>query len=140
MVLPFTVCTSYVYLHSRPSARVLLACALVTMGFVVGVWLDGTEVSMFGVSCGVFSSVITATHSVIIKKSLEVVKGSAINMSWYTNFMSAIALAPLVILGGEVPAVMSLFFDDVAGKDGAMSPFATFAWGTAITVGCPLGF
>jgi len=33
MVLPFTVCTSFFVLHSRPTLRILIACAVVTFGF-----------------------------------------------------------------------------------------------------------
>ena len=82
MVLPFTVLTSYIYLHSRPSLPALLACSLVTFGFFIGVFLDGTQVSVIGVTFGVLSSMITALHSVVIKKSLDVVHGSALHLSW----------------------------------------------------------
>lgn len=134
MVLPFTVLTSFYWLNTRPSANILLACLFVTAGFFVGVFLDGTPISSLGIFFGVTSSMITATHSVVIKKALDVVKGSALLLSWYTNLFSAVVLIPIVVLAGEVPAVMSLLFDYSAGKDGAMSPFATFAWGTLITV------
>lgn len=136
MVLPFTVCTSFFVLHSRPSLRILLACLLVTMGFFVGVFLDGTEVSLIGVTFGVLSSMITAIHSVVIKRSLDVVKGSALHLSWYTNLYSAIALVPVVILSGEVPAIGALFAESGPLSTG-ISPLNTFLWGSAITV-CPL--
>jgi GDP-fucose transporter C1 len=138
MVLPFTVGTSFVMLNSRPSLRILFACFLVTCGFFVGVFLDGTEVSTVGITFGVLSSMITACHSVVIKRSLDVVKGSALHLSWYTNLYSAIVLIPVVVLAGEVPAIMTLFFDSVAPPTG-LSPLATFVWGSAITVSYPLG-
>lgn len=131
MVLPFTVVTSYVFLHSRPSFLALLACATVTFGFFVGVFLDGTPVSAVGISFGVASSVVTATHSVVIKKSLEVVKGSALHLSWYTNLLSAMILFPLLILLGEGPGVMDLFF---GSSSEAQNSFNTFVWGSIITV------
>jgi hypothetical protein len=129
MVLPFTVATSLIFLHSRPSFLVLLACALVTLGFFVGVFLDGTSVSMIGIFFGVASSVITAVHSVVIKKSLEVVKGSALHLSWYTNLYSTILLFPIVILAGEGPDVSNLLFGNIS-KDA----FSAFLWGSMITV------
>ena len=134
MVLPFTVATSYVFLHSRPSFLILLACSVVTLGFFVGVFLDGTKVSMLGIFFGVASSMITAMHSVVIKKSLEVVKGSALHLSWYTNFLSAIILLPILLLAGEGPGVYDLLFAPQIIKIGQMSPVATFMWGSAITV------
>ena len=100
MVLPFTVGTSFFLLHARPSLRILAACAVVTIGFFVGVFLDGAKVSPVGVFFGVASSMITAMHSVVIKRSLDVVKGSALHLSWYTTLMSAVALVPLFLLRG----------------------------------------
>ncbi|OCH84349.1 hypothetical protein OBBRIDRAFT_764406 [Obba rivulosa] len=135
MVLPFTVATSYAFLHSRPSLRAVLACSVVTLGFFVGVFLDGTSISAVGVSFGVASSLITAVHSVVIKKSLDVVKGSALHLSWYTNLMSAVVLAPLLVLAGELPGVLKLLFgpDDAPVSEDKMSALSTFILGSAVT-------
>ncbi|KAI0088333.1 hypothetical protein BDY19DRAFT_192984 [Irpex rosettiformis] len=128
LVLPFTVATSLIYLHSRPSFLVLLACTLVTLGFFVGVFLDGTSVSAVGIFFGVASSVITAIHSVVIKKSLEVVKGSALHLSWYTNLYSAILLAPILVFLGEGPGVLDLLYGNTTKNS-----LSTFLWGSLIT-------
>uniref|UniRef100_A0A8H8CI71 Sugar phosphate transporter domain-containing protein n=1 Tax=Psilocybe cubensis TaxID=181762 RepID=A0A8H8CI71_PSICU len=135
MVLPFTVLMSFFFLHSRPSLNILLCCGVVTLGFFIGVFLDGTPLSMVGVSFGVASSAITAVHSVVIKQSLNVVGGSALALSWYTNLLSAIVLAPLLILAGEGMDVMKLLFgvNELVTEPGTMSPLATFMWGSAIT-------
>ncbi|KAF9647103.1 hypothetical protein BDM02DRAFT_3188274 [Thelephora ganbajun] len=132
MVLPFTVCTSFFVLHSRPSLRILVACLLVTMGFFVGVFLDGTKVSIIGVTFGVLSSMITAIHSVVIKRSLDVVKGSALHLSWYTNLYSAVTLIPVIVVAGEVPAIATLLAEPGPLSNG-VSPLNTFIWGSAIT-------
>ncbi|KAA1474421.1 hypothetical protein DENSPDRAFT_931641 [Dentipellis sp. KUC8613] len=131
LVLPLTVATSYVFLHSRPSLRILVSCALVTSGFFIGVFLDGTKVSTLGVFFGVASSLTTAFHAVVIKRSLDVVGGSALNLSWYNNLLSAVVLAPCVVLVGEGPAVMALLSGQGAG-------LGTLFWGSFITGG--LGF
>ena len=134
MVLPFTVGTSFFILHARPSLRILAACAVVTFGFFVGVFLDGTKVSMLGVFFGVVSSIITALHSVVIKKSLDVVHGSALHLSWYTNLLSTVVLAPVIVLAGEFPGVMKLLFGPNESAPGEMSTLATFVLGSVITV------
>jgi GDP-fucose transporter C1 len=136
LVLPFTVFTSFMVLHSRPSLRILVACGVVTLGFFTGVLLDGTPISLIGVFFGVASSAITASHSVVIKQSLNVVNGSALALSWYTNLLSAIVLLPLLLLVGEGPDVVKLLFgvDELLLKPGAMSPLRTFLWGSLITV------
>ncbi|TFL03811.1 hypothetical protein BDV98DRAFT_648690 [Pterulicium gracile] len=126
LVLPFTVLTSFIVLHSRPSLRILIGCLVVTMGFFVGVFLDGTQVSLKGVSFGVASSVITAIHSVVIKQSLEIVDGSALLLSWYTNALSAMVLVPVFLLAGEGPAAAGI----IAGVDKTIS---TFIWGSLLT-------
>jgi GDP-fucose transporter C1 len=136
LILPFTVCTSLLVLHARPSLRILLCCALVTLGFFVGVFLDGTPLSLIGVGFGVASSAITAVHSVVIKQSLSVVGGSALALSWYTNLLSAVVLLPLLLLAGEGKDVAKLFLGvgELVQLEGAMTPLATFLWGSLITV------
>ncbi|KAH9915743.1 uncharacterized protein B0H18DRAFT_1040256 [Fomitopsis serialis] len=109
MVLPFTVGTSFFLLHARPSLRILMACSIVTSAS---------------------SSMITALHSVVIKKSLDVVHGSALHLSWYTNLLSVIALTPVVVLGGELPGVMKLLF----GPESTPGQLYTFMLGSLITV------
>ena len=134
MVLPFTVVTSFLFLHARPSLLVLGSCAIVTGGFFVGVFLDAVPVSVVGVSFGVASSMITAVHSVVIKKSLDVVKGSALHLSWYTNLLSSFVLLPVIVLAGELPGVMDLLFAEHPIPENGWSLRATFAMGSAITV------
>ncbi|KAF8726483.1 hypothetical protein AX14_007830 [Amanita brunnescens Koide BX004] len=135
LVLPFTVCTSYVLLNTRPSLRILISCSIVTAGFFIGVFLDGTNVSRLGIFFGVTSSALTALHSVVIKQSLSVVNGSALLLSWYTNAVSSIVLAPIVIIAGEGPAIAKLFLgvDELVREPGSISALKTFLWGTAIT-------
>jgi len=135
LVLPFTVCVSFYMLSSRPSLRILLCCATVTFGFFIGVFLDGTQLSIVGVSFGVASSAITAIHSVVIKQSLNVVNGSALALSWYTNLLSAVVLAPLLILAGEGPGVLKLLFGvtELLVEPDTISPLQTFIWGSIIT-------
>jgi len=79
---------------------------------------------------------------VVIKKSLDVVKGSAMNLSWYTNLLSAVVMIPLILLAGEGPAIMHLFFEpaDVMPREGELSELQTFIWGSIITVGFHLDF
>jgi len=135
MVLPFTVLTSFFFLQARPSLNVLLACSVVTFGFFIGVFLDGTNVSLVGISFGVASSMITAVHSVVIKKSLEIVKGSALHLSFHTNLLSSILLIPVLVVVGEFPHIMELFFGTPEGslQEGETSALTTFIWGSMIT-------
>ncbi|KAI0060436.1 hypothetical protein BV25DRAFT_1917783 [Artomyces pyxidatus] len=126
LVLPLTVLTSYVHLQTRPSLRILLSCAIVTAGFFVGVFLDHTKVSALGIAFGVASSLMTALHAVATKSGLDIVDGSALDLSWYSNLLSAVVLMPCICLVGEAPAV----WDIVTGNSVGLG---TFVAGSAIT-------
>ncbi|CAK5274836.1 unnamed protein product [Mycena citricolor] len=125
LVLPLTVVASLVVLQARPSLRVLSACGVVTAGFFCGVLLDGTPVSLVGVVFGVVSSSVTALASVVIKRSLDVVDGSSILLSWYTNVLSVFVFVPMVFITGEGPSVWALCT--------GMADLKTFLWGSLIT-------
>jgi GDP-fucose transporter C1 len=100
------------------------------------VFLDAIPISFVGVSFGVVSSAITALHSVVIKKALDVVKGSTLELSWYSNLLSAVILLPLIVVMGELPEVMKLFFEPeaaVIAPNPGIGHLRTFMWGTLIT-------
>jgi GDP-fucose transporter C1 len=126
LLLPFTVLTSYFMLRSRPSHRAILSCAIVTSGFFVGVFLDQVHVSSLGVFFGMLSSLMTALHAAVMKRGFEVVDGSALSMSWYSNLLSSMILIPFVIIG-EGPAVL----DIISGQAEGLS---TFVIGSMVTV------
>jgi GDP-fucose transporter C1 len=127
LILPFTVLTSYTMLHTRPSLRILLSCSIVTSGFFVGVFLDSVHFSLPGILFGVASSLMTALHAAVMKRGFQVVEGSALSMSWYSNLLSALLLLPFVIILGEGPAVLEVLSGQAEG-------LRTFVVGSAITV------
>ncbi|ELU39512.1 GDP-fucose transporter 1 [Rhizoctonia solani AG-1 IA] len=146
LVLPFTVITSIMFLRAAPpSKRILLACSIVTGGFFTGVFLDHVTASglasskdaasqpqgpsALGVFFGILSSMSTALQAVVIKRALDVVDGSAIDLAWYTNLLSAIGTIPVILLAGELPSVLSLLFGTTNS-----AALGTFLWGTAVTV------
>jgi hypothetical protein len=91
--------------------------------------------STLGVLFGVLSSCTTALHAVVIKRSLEAVKGNTLQLAWYSNALSALVLLPMLFVAGEVSGILSLFFGGFVGRgqDG-LSALATFLWGSALTV------
>jgi len=134
LVLPFTVVTSYIFLKSRPSLRILLSCFVVFCGFLVGVSpsksaqsSDSRGFTFIGIVFGLLSSVVTACHVVIIKRSLGVLNNSALDLAWYSNVLTALVLLPGVFLVGEWPELVDLFTNAPAVK------FHTFVWGCALT-------
>lgn len=143
LLLPITVAISGIVLHTRPSSRILVSCAVVTIGFFIGVFIDNLNStstsangpSLRGVFFGVLSSCTTALHAVVIKRSLEAVKGNTLQLAWHSNTLSAIGMLPLVVLNGEVPGIVELLSGMSASVGGkGLSPLSTFIWGSALTV------
>ncbi|CAG8692111.1 14190_t:CDS:2, partial [Cetraspora pellucida] len=136
LVLPFTVLFSYMFLHQKSSSMILLSCFTVCVGFFVGVSSERLTLSMLGVLFGICSSVSTALHAIIIKKSLDVVKGDTMELVYYNNLLSAIVFIPIILLAGEQKDVFALFFDsDPTGlSDGKTNSSArTFFVGIIVT-------
>ncbi|KAF8290884.1 hypothetical protein DL93DRAFT_2092013 [Clavulina sp. PMI_390] len=143
LLLPITVLISGVILHTKPSSRVLMSCGIVTVGFFIGVFIDDMmnpsasaekSVSLVGIFFGVLSSCTTALHAVVIKRSLEAVKGNTLQLAWYSNVLSSAVMIPIIILSGEVPSVLSLLAGDAPAQSGSgMTVLATFIWGTGLT-------
>ena len=127
LLLPFTVLTSYFMLVARPSVRILISCSVITFGFFIGVFLDGTRISTLGVLFGITSSLMTAIHAAVMKRGFKVVEGSALSMSWYSNLLSSVLLVPFVIVLGEGPAALDLL-------SGRGEGFWTFVIGSAVSV------
>lgn len=148
LVLPLTVFFSVFFLrNTRPSIRIFVACGVVTVGFFVGVFLDGSYnsrtdgkgPSFLGIFFGILSSMTTAAHAVVIKKSLEVVNGDAIELSWYSNVLSSVLLLPLILLAGEGPDILA-FINTPDFSATGNSALTTFLWGSLITVSLVLAF
>ncbi|TFY73821.1 hypothetical protein EWM64_g10191 [Hericium alpestre] len=131
LVLPLTVGTSYVFLHSRPSLRILLSCALVTSGFFIGVFLDGTHVSSLGIFFGVaFLPDLAAVDpyymlpvlsAVLMNVQLkmgaaDMVGGDRQMMTHMINFFRVVSVLGIYIMG-SFPVGLNLY---VATGIGAM--------------------
>lgn len=95
---------------------------------MAGVSAENMSTSFIGVALGVASSVTTAVHAIVVKRSLAVVSGT-LDLAYYSNLLSALVILPFVLLSGEVFTVM----DMVAGE-GAEGQFGTFLIGACVTV------
>ncbi|KAG0216112.1 hypothetical protein B0O80DRAFT_493494 [Mortierella sp. GBAus27b] len=126
LVLPFTVMFAYALLRQQSSKLVLFACLIVFCGFYTGVKSE-INVSQLGVFFGVVSSVTTSLHAIVIKKSLGAVNNSSIDLVYYNNALSFMAMTPIVILSGETTIILEVF-----RKDG-MAAFYNFLFAVFIT-------
>lgn len=133
-MLPLTVAFQVVAVPGAriPSGRVLGGIALVCGGFAYGVMSEHRSfehTSSLGVFLGVLSSCTTAVHAVVLKRSMNAVKTGVLELAYLNNLLSAIALAPIVLLAGEGPAVR-----DLLGNASGADTFRMFVKGASLTV------
>lgn len=129
LVLPFTVFFSWYLLRTRSSPATLGAVAIVCVGFMLGVSSENMHTLALGISLGVASSVTTAVHAIVVKRSLSVVSGT-LDLAYYSNLLSVLVIAPFVILSGEIWTVLDMLLGDGEGA----AAFSTFMTGAAVTV------
>ncbi|CAJ0829830.1 4228_t:CDS:2, partial [Entrophospora sp. SA101] len=70
-------------------------------------------VSLLGVFYGVFSSITTALHAIVIKKSLVITKENTMDLVYYNNLLSFVCFIPLILLTGEERQIYQMSFDSL---------------------------
>ncbi|KAF9116694.1 hypothetical protein BGX27_000076 [Mortierella sp. AM989] len=111
LVLPFTVIFAYALLRQPSSKLVLGSCFIVFCGFYTGVTSE-INVSQLGIFFGIVSSITTSLHAIVIKKSLAAVNNSSIDLVYYNNALSFVAMTPLLFLTGESSLVLEHLNND----------------------------
>lgn len=137
LVLPMTIALQAGASRERPGVPTLVACGLVTYGFIYGFlpypFGAGSnplpEAPTFGMVLGVLSAAMIAVHAVLIKSALRHVDGSALDLAYWTNVLSGIAVVPVIIVANELPGLYRL----VNGEEGDLRAFAV---GSLVTVSC----
>ncbi|KAF9902897.1 hypothetical protein EC991_004369 [Linnemannia zychae] len=126
LVLPFTVFFAFALLGQPSSKLVLASCFTVFCGFYTGVTSE-INVSNLGIIFGVVSSITTSLHAIVIKKSLGAVNNSTLDLVYYNNVLSLIAVTPLVVLTGESAEVSYLLANE------GFAAFRTFLFAGLVT-------
>lgn len=145
LTLPMTVVLQSMMTGEKPTRGTIASCGLVTWGFTyafmpapflstaavaanTGTNLTvGREAPFLGMVLGVFSAAMVAIHAVLIKSALKSVEGKTLDLAYWQNALSAIALLPAILISGEVRGMVRL----VAGAEGSLRGFVT---GSALTV------
>lgn len=104
----FNVILSYFLLHQKTSWSCLLCCGGIVVGFILGVDQESltTAFSGRGTVFGVCGSFTLALYSIQTKKALQHVNQEIWLLSYYNNLYSCFLFIPLIVLNGEVQAVM----------------------------------
>ena len=140
MTLIFTVVFSITILHQKISLRVLLCCALVAGGFVLGIDqenLKGT-LSLVGVFYGVVTSLFVSLNGIFIKKSLDIVSRDSVRLTYYNNINAILLFVPFLFATGQTTD----FFSTDHSTDGYFWLFLCFtgimsfsmAWISAVQI------
>jgi solute carrier family 35 (GDP-fucose transporter), member C1 len=141
LVLPLTVLFSWLYLRQSISLVIALSCLIIICGFIIGIVLEqAIHISLCGILFGLASSITTAYHSIVIKKSFDSFKeprtqlplppaatpfksghskrlrsashAFTFDLVFWNNFLSAILLIPFLLLleGAQMRLYLDYFF------------------------------
>jgi GDP-fucose transporter C1 len=150
LTLPMTVVLTAITSRENPTREVIISCGLVTWGFTYSFipvpWLSGStpssgviggqhgsgggsggEAPVLGMILGVFSAAMVAIHAVLVKAALRHVEGRALDLAYWQNALSAIALIPAILISGELWGLLRL----LSGTEGELGAFVS---GSLITV------
>lgn len=105
----FNVVLSYVVLKQKTSFKSILCCGAIVFGFFLGVDQESLTdaFSWQGTVYGVAASLSVSMFSIYTKKALPHVNQEIWLLSYYNNFYSSILFLPLIIMNGELNAIIT---------------------------------
>lgn len=105
----FNVVMSWLVLRQGTSVPCCLCCALIVVGFCMGVDQESltASFSMIGTVFGVLGSLSLSLYSIYTKKTLPAVGGEIWLLSYYNNVYSVGLFVPLMLLNGELGRVLA---------------------------------
>ncbi|KAL7422832.1 hypothetical protein Q5752_002128 [Cryptotrichosporon argae] len=133
LTLPMTIALESLNDGVRPTMQTILACGFVTWGFTYSFLpspfqnpaqytlppASEAEAPILGMVLGVLGAAMIAVHTVLIKSALKQVNGDTLELAYWTNALSAIVIAPLLVVSGELFAVVPM----LAGEGGDRHAF-----------------
>lgn len=105
----FNVMLTRAVLKQSTSWSAIGCCAIIVFGFMLGVDQEGAagSLSIRGVIFGVFASLCVALYSIFIKKALPSVDDNIWRLTLYNNFNAVILFLPLMVVSGDISAVIA---------------------------------
>ncbi|VDB86577.1 unnamed protein product [Peniophora sp. CBMAI 1063] len=131
LVLPLTIAVSAYWTRTKPKIQPVLASAIITLGFFIGVAPErslpvASIPSVISLVYGLLSSLMIALHAVLIKSALPICNNSTIQLAYWTNLGSAILLAPFILIVGEPSKLLALVSEP-------QSNIRILLWGSLVT-------
>uniref|UniRef100_A0A1A9WY54 Sugar phosphate transporter domain-containing protein n=1 Tax=Glossina brevipalpis TaxID=37001 RepID=A0A1A9WY54_9MUSC len=105
----FNMLFTYILLRQKTSARSIICCLVIMAGFMLGVNQESQNLSfsLQGTIFGVLGSLALALYSIQTKTSLQYVNQEVWLLSYYNNLYSSLLFLPLIILNGELEAIIT---------------------------------
>uniref|UniRef100_A0A1A9Z9M3 Sugar phosphate transporter domain-containing protein n=1 Tax=Glossina pallidipes TaxID=7398 RepID=A0A1A9Z9M3_GLOPL len=105
----FNMIFTYVLLRQKTSTPSIVCCLLIVAGFMLGVNQESQTLtfSLQGTIFGILGSLALALYSIQTKKSLQYVNQEVWLLSYYNNLYSSLLFLPLIILNGELEAIIT---------------------------------
>lgn len=106
----FNVIFTYMILGQKTSMSAIVCCGIIVGGFWLGVDQENEagSLSVLGVIFGVLASASVSLNAIFTKRVLPVLDGSVWLLSYYNNVLASILFLPLILIAGEVNAVLTL--------------------------------
>ena len=147
LTLPMTVVLQSLTTGEKPTMGTIVSCGFVTWGFTYSflpipvTFLDtivtestvvegmgrSAEAPMLGMIFGVAAAAMIAIHAVLVKGAIKAVEGKTMDLAYWQNVLSVIALLPGMAISGEIPILLRT----MSGVEGNLS---SFMFGSALTV------
>ncbi|XP_050310659.1 GDP-fucose transporter 1 [Anthonomus grandis grandis] len=114
----FNVLLTYFILGERTSKKCMLCCAVIIMGFWLGVDQENIagSLSVAGTIFGIIGSFSLSLFSILTKKVMPHINGDIWLLQYANNIYASILFIPLIIFSGELsvlfsyPRINELFF------------------------------
>ncbi|KIW47702.1 uncharacterized protein PV06_00371 [Exophiala oligosperma] len=108
LLLPFTIFLSFMFLKdSRPSMWASAACAITTLGFVLGVSGEAVgQATNIGIAWGIWSSLTTALETVLVK--YLALKTRVLDLVFVTSLAGIPVFSVLAYLNSEMSHLSAL--------------------------------
>lgn len=109
LVTIFSIIFTFFILGKRTSSKAIACCAIIIVGFFLGVDQEGDlgSLSVKGTVYGVVASACVALNAIYIKKVLPVHNDNIWCLTYYNNINAVAIFIPLIVLNGEIAELAS---------------------------------
>lgn len=104
----FNVIFTYFLIDNNVSKGTIICCAMIIMGFLLGIDQESVfgSLSVMGIGFGISSSLFTSLFSIFTKKKLERVDNNIWVLIMYNNINAILITIPLLLIHGDIQGLI----------------------------------